>query len=262
MERYTRPALLLGLSALHFACGGDSDGEEGDLGKVRFSLVSNYSDASDLSAPVATQRPVFIALQHPKEGFLDDETFVNLTLKVERSDGTPVESVWPLGFAQYGVVLEERGAYRLSAMDGAQRIDRITINADELSNIELSRRVFVSTTYEAAGRSCTKLEEVQGLENVTLHRNQRVEVAVLPKNGGSQSLLGLLALTARGPDAVMLDAQILGQGRLANSFIVKRNGSASLPDQIPLTITEEEAGLKLSATLKGKDADFVLDCSN
>ena len=85
------------------------------------------------------------------------------------------------------------------------------------------------------------------------------KVAVLPKNGASQNLLGLLALTARGPSEVMLDAQILGQGRLANSFIIKPNGA--LPSQIELTITEEEAGLSIPVSVKAKDSEFVLDCS-
>jgi hypothetical protein len=259
MAPSTARFLFLGLAGTFVACGGSSDGGEGDLGKVRFSLVSNYSDNSDLSAPVATGRPIFVALQRPKDGFLDDETFVNLTLQVQRSDGSEVESVWPMGFAQYGVMLEEAGAYRLVAMDGGQRIDRIEIKADDLTGIDLSRRVFVTTSYESAGRSCTKLEEVQGIENVTLHQNQRIEVAVLPKNGGSQNLLGLLALTARGPSSVMLDAQILGQGRLANSFIIKPDGP--LPSQIDLTITEEEAGLSIPVSVKAKDVDFVLDCT-
>jgi hypothetical protein len=258
MTLCVRPALFL-LALPVAACGGTSDGDEGDSGRVRFSLVSNYSDTSDLSAPIASNRPIFVALQHPKEGLLDDETFVKLTLDVQGPDGKRVESVWPLGFAQYGVLFEEKGSYRLLAKDQGAHLDGITVNVADLETIELSKRVFVTTNYQAAGRSCSKLEEVQGIENVTLHKNQRVEVAVVPKSGEGTPMLGLLALTARASDSVMLDAQILGQGRLANSFIVKPNGT--LPERIAIEITEEDSGKPLAVSLAANDTDQVLDCS-
>lgn len=257
--RILRSVLPLTLLA-SAACGVTSDGETGERGVVRFSLVVDFIDNSSIDDDVATNRTLFVAMQHPKQGFLDDETFTNLTLEVRDPDGKPVESVFPLGFAQYGVVFENAGRYKLVAMDGDEEVDAFAVDVRDVDTIELSRRVVVSTTYEdAMGRDCTSVDEIDGIENVILHENQSVQMFVVPKASNGDDLIGFLALTGDGPDSVVLHSPLVGQGRRANSLIV-------MPDRrmeatIDLVIEDADEGHRIELSIPTKNEPSVLDCS-
>lgn len=254
-------APILMLTAGSAACGLTSDGQIGEQGLVRFSLVVDFIDNASIESNIATNRTVFVALQHPKEGFLDDETYTELRLAVERDDGEVVESLFPLGFAQYGVVFEEPGVYRLVAMEGARRVDELRVVVEDVSELTLSRRVAVTTSYrDMNGDSCTKLEEVDGIENVVLHRNQSLEMFVVPTNESKEDLIGFLALTGTGPDSVQLHSPLVGQGRRANSLYVTPAGQ--MADTIDLVIEDVDAGATLAVAIAASNEDQVISCQN
>src|SRR5690349_12039406 len=107
--------------------GACSDGQLGDNGLVRFSQVVNFSETSNFESPIATNKAIFVALQRPDGSVIEDETFTELTLRVEDSENggedSPDATVFPLGFAQYGVILQRAGAFRLVAEDKEQFLD-------------------------------------------------------------------------------------------------------------------------------------------
>lgn len=237
---------------------GASDGESGQNGTVRFSQVLDYGETRDFSAPVAAGRPLFVALQHPKEGFLDDETYAELTLRVEREDGSELDAVWPFGFAQYGLRIEDPGTYWLIAEDKDQDVDALSISVEDLDRIEVSEQIQLETRYDDGERTCTRVEEVRGLGAVTLHRNQRLELFVVPRSASGEPMLGLLALSARTSDQIQLDAPLFGQGRRANALTLTPRGA--LPTTVELSITDEDSGETLSFSIPASNEDFVLEC--
>jgi hypothetical protein len=180
---------------------------------------------------------------------------------VEDADGEAVESIFPLGFAQYGVVFEKPGTYRLVASEGARPLDELRVTVADVDALTLSRHVTVTTQYEdMTGDHCTKIEKVDGIENVTLHQNQTVQMYVVPTNAANQDLIGFLALTANGPDSVILHSPLVGQGRRANSLHVRPIDR--MLDTIDLTIEDVDAGKTLDVSIPAKNEDFVIDCRN
>lgn len=252
---------ICALAALLLAgCGLVSDGGAGERGLVRFSLVLDYAASTDFSSPVAVDRTVFVALQHPKEGLLDDETFTELTLRVEGPDGDDVESVFPLGFAQYGVVLGEEGRYRLLALQAnGEILDSTELVAEPIDRIDVDKTVRVTTSFDDGMDRCTSLQEMS-LDNVVLHANQTVEMFLVPRSKNDEPMLGLLALTAEGPGSVQLDAPLIGQGRTANALVV--TPKAEMADTLSLKIGDAESSEAIEVTLPATNDEKVLDCSS
>lgn len=259
--RIAQTLLALSLAAGSFACGATSDGQIGENGEVRFSLVVDFIDNASIDDDVATHRTLFVAMQHPKRGFLDDETYTKLSLQVRNEDGELVSSVFPLGFAQYGVVFEQAGRYKLVAMDGGTQLDAFSINVRDVDDIALSRRVVVSTTYEDDnGDTCARVQEIDGIENVVLHENQSVQMFVVPRASDGADLIGFLALTGDGPDSVILHSPLVGQGRRANSLIVTPD--STMTPSIRVVIEDADGGHRIDVELPTKNEPFELDCSD
>lgn len=254
------PRLSSALAALLVSgCGLISDGGAGERGLVRFSLVLDYAASADFSSPIAVNRTVLVALQHPKEGLLDDETFTELTLRVEGPDGKEVESVFPLGFAQYGVVLEEAGRHQLLAVaKSGEVVDSVQIRAEEIDEISVDETVRVTTTFDDGTDHCTSLDEMS-LDNVVLHRNQTVEMFLVPRSKTAEPLLGLLALTAEGPQSVQLHSPLVGQGRTANALIVMPK--SEMADTLLLQIGDAESDRSIEVSIPAANEERVLDCT-
>lgn len=256
----TKAIAVLGVpfGLVMYGCG-DSDGEAGTNGAVRFSQVLDYGETNDFSAPIAAGRPLFVALQHPKEGFVDDETYAELTLRVEAEDGSELDAVWPFGFAQYGLRIEEPGRYWLLAQEDGRTVDALPVDVEAVDHITLSDRVQLKTTKEDDMESCSRIEELDGLDGLTLHPNQRLEIFVVPRTPDDRAMLGLLALTARTESVIQLDAPLFGQGRRANALSLSPQGS--LPATVNLSITDEDSGQTLSFSFAGATEDAEIDCN-
>lgn len=252
-----RAPWIVALLALSTACA-DSDGEAGNAGVVRFSQVLDYGETSDFSAPIAVGRPLFLALQRPKTGFLDDETFAELTLRVEGPNGAEVGSVWPFGFAQYGVMFETPGVYTLIAERDGAKLDSLPVTVAPLDRIELSPRVQVGTRYQDGRESCTSVEEIDGLENVVLHANQRISLYVVPRDANGRPMLGLLALSAKPVEGLLYDAPLFGQSRRANALWVIADGVVD--GTATLNITDEDTGETVTTTFETSSDIVPLDC--
>lgn len=255
----TQPLAYIALSCalLSTACG-TSDGQPGEQGKVRFSQVLDYGETDNFSSPLAAGRPLFLALQHPKNGFLDDETYAELTLSVQREDGSSIDSVWPFGFAQYGLLIEDPGSYWLIASQEGVQLDALKIKVERLAHISVSSRIQVKTTLRSESGSCSKVEEVSGLSQVVLHKNQRLELFVVPENSAGEPMLGLLALTAKAHESVQLDAPLFGQGARANALSIEPSGT--MPERLPLLITDQDSGEKIEAEIATMNEDKIIAC--
>ena len=155
-----RKFLLMSPVALLAAC---SDGQLGDRGLVRFSQVVNFAETSDFSTPIAAQKPMFIVLQRPDGTFLEDDTFTELTLRVEDNEdpGKNSEDVvlFPLGFAQYGVILNRPGPFRLVAEEKGVFLDGLVIQSLDMSGIRFASTASVTTFTDA----CIVAESCSGL---------------------------------------------------------------------------------------------------
>jgi len=253
----TLALMALPVGLVVYGCA-DSDGQAGENGSVRFSQVLDYGETDDFTAPIAAGRPIFLALQHPKEGFLDDETYAELTLRVERDDGSEIDAVWPFGFAQYGLRLEDPGDYWLLAERDGVQVDALKVQVQRVDHIVLSDQIQIKTTYDSGTESCSRFEEVDGISQVTLHKNQRLEFFVVPQNSAGEPMLGLLALTAVAPDSVQLDAPLFGQGRRANALSVLP--TSALPERIMMSIEDQDSGDLIELDFAASNEDMVLNC--
>ena len=82
-------------------------------------------------------------------------------------------------------------------------------------------------------------------EAVILHSNQVIKLWIVPVNDAQEPMLGLLNLTANGPDNIVLDAPLSGHGAAANSLLIKPNGNLGDTVQIDVLELSEDMSLEL-----------------
>lgn len=246
--------------ALPFALAGAcSDGQLGDNGLVRFSQVVNFTETSNFESPIAANKAIFIALQRPDGSIFEDETFTELTLRVEDNENggedSPDATVFPLGFAQYGVILQRPGSFRLVAEDKEQFLDGIVVQSEEMSGIRLS----LSATLTTFTDQCFIVEEIGGdINNFTLHPNQEIRVSIVPETATGAPMLGLLALTAESPDGLDLDSPLFGQGVTPNELIIRPGNVAfDLPADIIVNEVESNASITVGLNTSSDLAPVV-----
>jgi hypothetical protein len=240
--------------------GACSDNQLGDRGLVRFSQVVNFAETDDFTAPIAAKKPMFIVLQRPDGTFLEDDTFTELTLRVEDNENPGKTSdnavVFPLGFAQYGVILDRPGPFRLVAEQRGIFLDGLVIQSQTMAGIRFASTARVTTFTD----QCITSEEIDSdLSSFLLHFNQEIEVSIVPETLENQPMIGLLALTADSPDGLSLDSPIFGQGVTPNELII-RPGNALLGFPVSLDINEVESNTKLSVEMQTTAEDAIVTC--
>lgn len=231
------------------ACSG---GQVGDKGLVRFSQVVSFAEAGDFKAPIAVDRTVLVALQHPNE--LGERTFPELRLVAE-GPGTP--GVFPLGFAQFAVVLNAEGDYRLLAKKGEATLDTLAVKARPLSKIRFSSRAELATHKVGDQGACVKTQTLRP-EEIVLNRNQSARLFVVPVSDDDRPMLGLLQLTATGPAYVQLGSPLVGQGKAPNALTVEPAGTLGETAEL---VVKEEGALEVKIAIPTRDADAPVDCS-
>jgi hypothetical protein len=241
------------------ASGCDSDGQLGANGLVRFSQVVDFKETEDFTAPIAVNKTMMIALQHPDDsdalGLIDPDTYPELNLTVEPSSPLNTGETFPLGFAQYGVVLEGSGDYRIRANDGEDELDYLEVSAKPLVSMRLASEATLTTSTE----DCTSATTVSP-DNILLHRNQRLTVHVVPEDETGTAMLGLLHLSANSPEPLALDAPLAGQGASANALVIRHKEDAVLPESGSVTIQELSEDILLTLDLKFSNEDETVNC--
>jgi hypothetical protein len=252
-------ASLVVFSAL--ASGCNSDGQLGANGLVRFSQVVDFKETDDFTSPIAVDKTMMLALQHPDDqdgddlGLLDPDTYPELNLTVE--PGTPLASgeTFPLGFAQYGVVLDGTADYRLQAKNGEDELDYLEVSAKPLTNIRLATEATLTTSTD----DCSSSDTVSP-NNIVLHRNQTLTINVVPEDETGAAMLGLLHLSASSQELLALDAPLAGQGASANALQIRHKEDAILPENGAVTILEISDDLSIELELRYSNEDAELDC--
>ena len=237
-----------------------SAGQIGEQGIVRFSQIVQFAETEDFRSPIAQGASMVVALQKPKDSFLDNDTFVDLQLSVRRLNGERLDTIYPLGFGQYGVQFREAGTFQLIAeTDAGTAIDGLNVVVRAYRRLDLSRR-FVVTTRVQEPSSCTRVIEFDNLAEVVLHTNQTLQMFVVPRDERDAPMLGLLPLTAIGPDSVTLDAPLVGGSEFANSLIVTPVGD--LEPQLRLDIVDGFEARRLEISVRAENASQPLnDCN-
>jgi hypothetical protein len=261
MRKQLSFALLAPLLSLLPGCL--SDGQLGDSGKVRFSQIVDFVETSDFTTPIAVDAGVLLALQHPNTGGLvDPDTFAELRLRIE-DDGSPgVESdkgvVFPLGFAQFGVSLSAAGKYRLVALDGDDELDKLDVEAANIGGVRLSDTAYVTATSpDPNGGTCLSSDSITlPTGPAQLHRNETLEVFVVPETTSGDPMLGMLALTvAASSDELHFDSPLVGQAVFANALRLSASGSALSGDVVDVTIPEGLTGEDVVLAVQTVDSE-------
>jgi hypothetical protein len=254
----TSPTLFVVSMLVAALSGCSSDGQLGEEGNVRFSQVVDFQETDDFDSAVAVNKTILIALQHPKGGTLFEleETFPELELNVEGPGLSQNGQTFPLGFAQYSVILEEPGDYRLVAEDRGQELDHLRLRAEPMAGIRLSNEALLTTR----GDECTTTETVNP-EHITLHPNQSLRVYVVPTDDIGRPLLGLLNLTAHASQGLELDAPLVGHGASANALDIRANGS-DLGERVEVVIQELTDDVGFVLNLDASDEDAELECDD
>jgi hypothetical protein len=253
------------ISALLFlgACG--TGGQLGENGLVRFSTIVDFPETDDFTAPVAVGRTVFLALQHPNsDPIFGEDNFPELTLRVEDPESAGEDSidatVFPMGFAQYGVILERTGSYRFVAESKGEFLDAIIVEAAEVEALRLSNEIIVTTSGvdPATGLDCVTFETIPSLDGFVLHPNQSVDVAVVPTTGGAP-MLGLLGVFAEASEGLFLDTPFVGPNSRANSLSISPTGAL---DGTPLDvrIQDQTDGKEMSFSLATDREEAPVSC--
>jgi hypothetical protein len=270
---HCRPVVpaVVSLLAVLFTVGCLSDGQTGSQGLVRFSQVVDYAETNGFTAPIAAGRPVLVALQNPQETlpvagtdvpFTDGSTRADLQLRVQRSDspGQDAGEVWPLGFAQFAVRIEDEGQYDLVATQNGQDLDSVTVEVKAVRRVRLSTQVIV-TTSDGRGQ-CTSSADVSS-DNMVLYRNQQVTAEIVALDDQDNPMLGQLPLVVsiEGGDggSQALDAPLIGQGQSANAFTFDAAGVGD--GDTVLDVTESLLGQTLSWRVQTRGSDAPASCS-
>jgi hypothetical protein len=245
---------LAAVPALAAAC--TSDGQLGDSGRIRFSQIVHFAETDDFTAPIASGSSVLVTFQDPDTDTIltDGTTVVDLALEVDKANGDPIDSVFPLGFAQYVMILEDAGDYTMVARDGDEVLDSLTVTAEPARSIRLARDVVVTTR---SADDCVKNETVAS-GDVVLHANQALDAYVVPLSDAGDPMVGLLPLTATGPVQIAFDSPLIGHGQMANALHVEPAGE--MTDRADLVIDDVDRDFTITWQLATDPADVPLAC--
>ena len=236
--------------------GACSDGGLGENGLVRFSQIVDFKETDDFSAPFMVNKTMLIALQDPESAqpLTPETTFTELDLTIEADAlGTSGEA-FPLGIAQYAVILDGAGDYKLIANQDGEALDHMSVTAKEVKSMRLSTEVIITTD----GTDCLQSSTDTSLDDVVLHNNQTLSVYVVPLDDDDEPMLGFLNLTASGSSNVDLHSPLAGPGMPANALFIEPN--TDLTDEITLTIKELVEEFTLEITITTDDSEVEVDC--
>jgi len=226
---------------------------------VRFSQLLNFEETSDFSAPIAARRTVLIQVEHasPIGANLRQQAFPELTLSVEGGTAATAHT-FPMGFARWGVVIDDPGSYRLVAKRDGTALDSLSLTVGAIATVRLADRVSVTThSVNASGPACASVEDTT-LDQVTLRRNQTVQLIAVPLDGDGKAMVGLLSVTAKtSSPAVKLDLPLLMEGGTPNALLL--SPGATLGATVDVTVHEEGAP-ELTVTLPTADEDAPITC--
>ena len=247
-------ALALAVVLVAIAAVACTDGEDGSLGRVHFSQVVDFKETDDFDAPIAVGRTVIVALEFPG-GERGRNT--ELTFEVRTADDQPTEAAsWlPLGVAQYAFVISEPGDYRMVALEAEQMLDYLDVVAKPLDHLALATDAEVVTrTIECTDTTSVRTQEL------ALYRNDSVTLWVVPVSAEGEAMLGLLNLTAEGPDAVALGAPLVGHDQPANALTLHQRGAED--DSTTIVVREPTADLGLEVHIRLFDEERDCDCGD
>jgi hypothetical protein len=237
--------------------GACSDGGLGENGLVRFSQIVDFKETDDFTAPFMANKTMLLALQDPESAqpLTPETTFTELDLTIEADAlGTSGQS-FPLGIAQYAVVLDGEGDYKLIANQDGEALDHMNVTAKDVKSMRLSAEVLISTD----GTDCMNTDFSTSLDDVVLHNNQTLTVYVVPLDDDDEPMLGFLHLTASGSSNVDLHSPLAGPGMPANALFIEPNESLSEEITIQIKELEEEFVLDFIITIDDSEADVTCE---
>jgi hypothetical protein len=233
--------LLLGGAFALFACSGN--------GQLIFSPVVQYAETDGFQSPIAVGRVVLVSLEDKSTR----EPLGALTLSVDPQDTGGSARVFPVGLATFGVVLETAGDYQLTALDGDQEAGSILVTAEDEASVRTAKSAEVITTNNAGTDSqCSSTDELHPFNPAAfvLHANQTLQLAAVPLDAQGTPLLGLLPLTAAGPNTLELSGVTLNQGAQANAVVVGEVNPGTLGEAATLTFTDETLAQSFTISLQ------------
>jgi len=252
------------LSALALAVSACwSDGGNGELELVRFSLVSDFVATDGLDHPVAAGGTLMIALQRPERSgipdVVDPPTFTTLKLEARAVSG-PAPIVYPAGIAQYGVYFPGAGEARLVATEDGKDLDWFKVTIVKPSKLSLEH--WGAATFDGSDDGvCASLRDVDPAD-YRLPPNAALYGHVVPYDG-AKPLIGLLQLTVEsvGTGPAELDATLIGQARPAHAFQVIRKPGADTLDDIELRVTDSANALEVRQVVRVRADDEEANCN-
>lgn len=243
----TRAAVAAAMAA--WACG--SDGQVGDRGLVRFSLLVDFAETEGLEGPVAAGSTLLVALQHPDPLADEPPTYTELTLETTTDSGDdPV--VYPVGVAQYGVFFPSEGTYHLVARRDGRDLDRVRVVAVDPDQLDFASNVDV----RASGRDGCSRSRTCAPRSIDLAHNETAELSVVPRAKG-KPLVGMLQLTATVGDGARLEAPLLTPGGRAHRLLVSADGGDRTAT---LVVRDEGHSLETRLAVKVRDDDEDVYC--
>jgi hypothetical protein len=191
-------------------------------GRLRFSTVVTYPESEGFASPLAVDRLVIVGL----EDSASREPLGALTLSVSPRDGGEAR-VFPLGLATFGVIVSAPGGYDLVAEDAAGEVERLSVTAEEVASLKLASEArLVIFQNQNSDSECASFETINRFDvtDFVLQQNQLLEVSVVPLSAAGEPLIGLLSLTATGPDALLLTGSEAEQAAPANAVRIEAAG--------------------------------------
>jgi hypothetical protein len=236
--------------------GACSDGGLGENGLVRFSQIVDFKETDDFSAPFMVNKTMLIALQDPESAqpLTPETTFTELDLSIEADALGTSGQTFPLGIAQYAVILDGKGDYKLIANQDGEALDHMSVTAKDVKSMRLSTEVVITTD----GTDCMNTNFETSLDDVVLRNNQTLTVYVVPLDDDDKPMLGFLNLTASGSSNVDLHSPLAGPGMPANALLIEPN--EALSEEITITIKELAEEFTLDFTITTDDSDADVSC--
>jgi hypothetical protein len=250
MNRKDLAMTLVLVATAGMAC---TDGQDGTLGRVHFSQVVDFKETDDFDAPIAAGRTVIVALEHP-HGESGRNTELTFEVRTAADQPTDAASWLPLGVAQYAFVISEPGDFRMVALQDEQMLDYLDVVAKPLDHLALATDAEVITrTIECSETSSVKAQEL------ALYRNDSVTLWVVPRSAEGEPMIGLLNLTAEGPDAIALGAPLIGHDQPANALTLSQRGSEDESTSIVVREPAADLGLEVHVRLLDEERDCECD---
>ncbi len=250
-----RMAYLVGGLALFTLTGCFTDGGNGEKGVVRFSQMVNFLETRDFTSPLAVKRTVLVRLEHADTlvtSQLRQAGWPELTLEVQPVNGGSA-SVFPLGFAQFGVVPQDEGTFRLVARQDGKEVDSLKLTSAAMGSL----RFGASAQVTSSNTSCSRSNSV-AVHDLGLATDDRADLVVVPLDKSGRPMLGMLQLTARASSTdVKLDTPMFIEGVVPNTLTVDvAGGGASNVD----VIVQEANGLSAKVTLPLTGSASTVGC--